>query len=93
MKPYLDATCDPGEITFNKELSSARVAIECAFGRLKSRWWILQKRLDSRITFSVKISFAFAVLHNFCIKIGDEWEDDFYDDNDDRGNKQDNDLM
>lgn len=38
IKPYPGATLDPGEITFNKELSSARVAIECAFGRLKSRW-------------------------------------------------------
>ena len=28
MKPYPEATRDPGEITFNKELSSARVAIE-----------------------------------------------------------------
>ena len=93
MKPYPEATRDPGEITFNKELSSARVTIECAFGRLKSRWRILQKRLDSRITFSVKIAIACAVLHNFCIKIGDEWEDDFYDDDDDRGNEQNNDLM
>jgi len=69
MKSYAEATHDPSEITFNKELSSARVAIECAFGRLKSPWRILQKRLDSRITFSVKIAVACAVLHNFCIKM------------------------
>ena len=93
MKPYPEATHDPGEITFNKELSSARVVIECTFGRLKSHWQILQKRLDSRITFSVKIAIACAVLHNFCIKIGDEWEDDFYDDDDDRRNEQNNDFM
>ena len=93
MKPYPEATCDPGEMTLNKELSSARVAIECAFGHLKSRWRILQKRLDSRITFSVKNSIACAVLHNFCIKVGEEWEDDFYDDDDDRGNEQNNDFM
>ena len=73
MKPYTEATRDPGEITFNKELSSARVAIQCAFGHLKSCWRILQKRLDSRITFSVKVAIACAVLHNFCIKIGDKW--------------------
>ena len=60
MKPYPEATRDPGEITL--ELSSVGVAIECAFGPLKSRWRILQKRLDSRITFSVKISIACAVL-------------------------------
>ena len=44
MKPYPEATGDPGEITFKKELSSAWVAIEYAFGRLKSRWRILQKQ-------------------------------------------------
>ena len=31
MKPYPEATSNHGEITFNKELSTARVAIECAF--------------------------------------------------------------
>ena len=93
MKPYPEATHDPGEITFKKELSSARVAIECTFGRLKSRWQILQKQLDSRITFVVRISIACAMLHNFRIKVGDEWEDDFYDYDDDRGDKQNNDFM
>ena len=33
-------------------------------------------RLDSDIKFSVKIAIACAVLHNFCIKMGDEWDDD-----------------
>ena len=93
MKPYPEATHDPGEITFNKELSSARVAIECAFGRLKSRLRILQKRLDSRITFSVKIAIPCAVLHNFCIKTGEEWEDDVYDGDDYRGNEHNNEFM
>lgn len=91
--PYPEAQLDPGEITFNKELSSARLAIECAFGRLKSRWRNLQKQLDSRITFSVKISIACVVLHNFCIKIGEEWVEDFYDDDDENRNEQNNDCM
>ena len=41
----------------------------------------------------VNISIAWAVLHNFHIKVGDEWEDDFYDYDDDHGNKQNNDFM
>ena len=41
----------------------------------------------------VNISIAWAVLHNFCIEVGDEWEDDFYDYDDDHGNKQNNDFM
>lgn len=44
IKPYPEGTRDRAEIHFNKELSSARVKVECAFGLLKSRWRILQKR-------------------------------------------------
>ena len=75
----------PDEIDFNKELSAARVSIECAFGILKSRWRILAKSLDSHIDFAIKNSIACAVLHNFCIMNGDEWDewDDGVDDDDD----------
>ena len=37
MKPLSRGTRDLDEINFNKELSSARVKGECAFGLLKSR--------------------------------------------------------
>ena len=37
MKPYPEGTRDPQKITFNKELSSARVQVECAFDMLKNR--------------------------------------------------------
>ena len=80
MKPYPEGTRDRDEIKFNKELSSARVKVECAFGLLKSRWRVLQKRFDSGIDFAVKTAIACAVLHNLCIRWGDDWEED---DNDD----------
>ena len=80
MKPYPEGTRDRDEINFNKELSSARVKVECAFGLLKSRWRILQKRFDSTIDFAVKNAIACAVLHNLCIRWGDNWEEE---DNDD----------
>ncbi|CAH3143890.1 unnamed protein product [Porites lobata] len=38
MKPYPEGTRDRDQIKFNKELSFARVKVECAFGLLKSRW-------------------------------------------------------
>ena len=82
-KPFPEATRDRDEIAFNKELTAARVSVECAFGILKSRWRILAKRLDSSIDFAVKSAVACAVLHNFCIMNGDEWEDEDGNDGDD----------
>ena len=71
-----EATRDRDEIAFNKELTAARVSIECAFGILMSRSRILAQRLDSSIDFAVKSVVACAVLHNFCIMNGDDWDDD-----------------
>ena len=76
MKPCPEGTRDPREIAFSKELSSARVKVECAFGVLKSRWRILLKRFDSGIPFAIRNAVACAVLHNICIRSGDEWDDE-----------------
>ena len=76
LKPYHEGTNDPKEINFNKELSRARVSVECAFGILKGRWRILQKRLDSGIAFANHIIIACCILHNFCIEAGDLWDED-----------------
>ena len=54
IKPYPEGTRDPLEIRFNKELSSARVKVENAFGVLKNRWRIMLKRFDSSIEFATK---------------------------------------
>lgn len=82
LKPYPETTNNLDEIEFNKELSRARVSVECAFGILKSRWRILQKRLDSRIDFATQCIVACCVLHNFCMDAGDPWDDNDPDDND-----------
>ena len=86
IKPFPKGTNDPQEIEFNKELSSAHVKVECAIGVIKSCWRILHKRLDSKINFVNKIVIACVVLHNFCLWVGDFWDeppDDDEDDNDD----------
>ena len=83
MKPYPEGTRDPDEIAFNKELSSARVQVECAFGMLKNRWRILQKRFDSNIEFAIKATIACAVLHNICLRNNDAWDENDDDDDDD----------
>ena len=96
-KPFPEATRDRDEIAFNKELTAARVSIECAFGILKSRWRISGKRYDSSVEFAVKTAVACAVLHNFCIMNGDEWNgrDEDGDDggDDDLDNMQDEDNI
>ena len=58
-KPFPEATRDRSETQFNCELSSARVKIACAFGCLKSRWRILQKRLDTTLPYDVPFQSIF----------------------------------
>jgi len=77
IKPYPEGTRDPDEILFNKCLSSARVKVECAFGILKGRWRILQKRFDSNIDFAIKCTVACAILHNICLENGDGWNEEY----------------
>lgn len=64
------------EVIFNNMLRSARNSIECAFGRLKTRWQILNKRIDLGSTFVPNIVYACFVLHNFCEKHGAQLEDE-----------------
>lgn len=45
----------PEEESFKAYLSSGRVCVEIAFGRLKARWRCLLKRLDIHFTFVAKI--------------------------------------
>lgn len=64
------------EVIFNNMLRSARNPIECAFGRLKARWQILNIRIDLGLTFVPNIVYACFVLHNFCEKHGAQLEDE-----------------
>ena len=84
-KPFPEGTRDPDEIRFNQELSSARVQVECAFGILKSRWRILMGMEESKVQLISKIILACAVLHNFCILHGDEWEENDENNDHDQG--------
>lgn len=64
------------EVIFNNMLRSGRNPIECAFGRLKARWQILNKRLDLGLDFVPTIIYACFVLHNFCDKYDMTVEDE-----------------
>ncbi|XP_067017848.1 uncharacterized protein [Acropora muricata] len=92
-KPYPEGTRDPGEIRFNKELSSARVLVESAFGILKSLWRILDVIEERNIAAVSKIIVACAVLHNFSILAGDEWDKDDFNDDDDNGPNNNDDVL
>ncbi|XP_071943732.1 uncharacterized protein [Antedon mediterranea] len=67
MKGYINNNhLTPTQRHFNRQLSSARVVVENAFGRLKGRWRRLLKRNDTSTIFSSDIVAACCVLHNFC---------------------------
>ena len=50
------------------------MAVECAFGMLKSRLRILLDRNGDTILNVNRAIIACCVLHNICIDNGDEWE-------------------
>ncbi|KAG0444343.1 hypothetical protein HPB47_013904, partial [Ixodes persulcatus] len=52
--------------SFNTYLSSARIVVEQAFGRMKGRWRIVLKRADIDYKFVPTMAAAVCVLHNFC---------------------------
>jgi len=65
MKSYSGSVL-PEEESFNVYFNSARVSVEMAFGRLKAKWRMLQKRMDCDYKFVPQIIVACCVLHNFC---------------------------
>ena len=66
MKEYPNGGRNIDEKFFSHRLSSARMVIECAFGRLKGRFRILQRDIDLSLTYLPDLICACFVLHNFC---------------------------
>ena len=60
---------------FNRFLSSARVAVEHAFGILKARWRCLLSCLDHNIENLLDVIISCCVLHNICQAKGDSYID------------------
>ena len=67
MKGYPEGPGTPDDQRhFNYRLSRARMTIECAFGRLKSRWRILRKQIENETALVPNIVVACCILHNIC---------------------------
>lgn len=66
VKGYIGTNITPEEDNYNVYHSSARMCVEIAFGKLKSRWRILQKRMDVETQNSPMIVLACCILHNIC---------------------------
>lgn len=66
MKGYVGRNLTPIQESFNVYHSSARMCVEIAFGRLKSRWRILKKRMDVDFKFSPEVITTCCILHNIC---------------------------
>lgn len=80
LSPWLIKTIPEGtrnrdEIKFNRQLSSARIKVECAFDILKNRWRILMKRFHSSVALAIRCTVACAVLHNLCLRNSDNWDE------------------
>ena len=67
MKGYAPLT-SPEEESFGVYLNKARIVVENAFGGLKSRWRILQKKIDADIGLVPQIIATCCVLHNISEK-------------------------
>ena len=67
MKEY-STVSDAKHLLFNNVIRSTRNQIECAFGRLKARWRILNRLIDVELEFGVSMIYCCFVLHNFCEK-------------------------
>ena len=66
MKEFPGGGNTPQEQFFGWRLSSARMVIECSFGRPKGRFGALRREMDIKITDLPSVIYACFVLHNYC---------------------------
>ena len=66
MKEFPNGGSTPREQFFGYRLSSARMVIEGAFGRLKGRFGILRRPLDINLADTPKVIHSCFILHNIC---------------------------
>ena len=62
----VDTCSSNAEVVFNNLLRRAGNPVECAFGRLKTRWSILTRKMDLKLDNIPTVIYACFVLRNFC---------------------------
>jgi hypothetical protein len=66
--PFNDVVHGTAEDNFNFFHSSARIAVECAFGEIELRWGILWRHLQCSLAHNCQIIDACMRLHNFIVE-------------------------
>ena len=66
MKEFANGGKNQQEQFFGYKLSSARMVIECAFGRLKARFGCLKRDMDINLDDLPYVINACFILHNYC---------------------------
>lgn len=71
--PYTEhRRLDERQKKFNHLHSKARIAIEQAFGQMKTRWrCIFLRSLELHVKNSIKVIAICCILHNICLDVGD----------------------
>ena len=78
MKEYGEDAHDKKAI-FNQILRTGRNQIECAFGRLKARWQILNRPMNIKLENVPTVIYTCFILHNFCELNGSPINQDYVD--------------
>ena len=66
MKEFANGEKNQSEQFHGFRLSSARMVIECSFGRLKARFCCLRRDVDINLNDVTHVIHAYFILHNFC---------------------------
>ena len=76
LKEFTNGGSTSQEQYFSLKLCSARMAIECPFGRMKARFGILRRPLDINLKGLPYLVCSCFVLHNFCEMNGENMSED-----------------
>ena len=66
MKEFSKGGKNSSESFFRQRLSSAKMVIQCAFGRLKARFGCLSREMDINLKDLPTVIHSCFILHNFC---------------------------